>query len=98
MFSAGWGIPISPMTLMVTVGGITRRPAVEHGVLVARELLPLTLSFDHSVIDGAPAARFATTLRAFLEACTVLDDDGERGEPRSHRRPDLKAVVGTLEP
>ena len=82
MFGTGWGIPISPMTLMVTVGGITRRPAVERGVLVERELLPLTLSFDHSVIDGAPAARFAATLGAILEGCAVLDDDGQTRKDR----------------
>jgi hypothetical protein len=63
MFGAGgWGIPLSPMTLMVTVGGIVRRPAVVDDALVEHELLPLTLSFDHAVVDGAPAARFAATL------------------------------------
>lgn len=77
MFGPGWGIPISPMTLMVTVGGITRRPAVERGGLVEREFLPLTLSLDHSVIDGAPAARFAATFGAILESCAVLDGDGQ---------------------
>ena len=98
MFGTGWGIPISPMTLMVTVGGISRRPALESDVLVEREFLPLTLSFDHSVIDGAPGARFATTFGAFLEACTVLDDDGLKEELASHRQSDRhEAVVGTSE-
>ena len=36
----GWGIPLSPMTLMVTVGGIVRRPALIDGELVEREMLP----------------------------------------------------------
>jgi pyruvate/2-oxoglutarate dehydrogenase complex dihydrolipoamide acyltransferase (E2) component len=38
-----------------------------------REYLPLTLSFDHMVVDGAPAARFATRLRGILEAESRLD-------------------------
>lgn len=75
MFDAGgWGIPLSPMTLMVTVGGIVRRPALIDGALVDRQLLPLTLSFDHAVVDGAPAARFAATLRQLFESAEALYD------------------------
>ncbi len=33
----------------------------------------LTLSFDHSVVDGAPAARFAATLRELLESGSVIE-------------------------
>lgn len=74
MFGAGlaWGIPISPMTLMVTVGSIGVRPAIVDQELREREVLALTLSFDHSVIDGAPAARFAATLRDLLEQGSVI--------------------------
>jgi pyruvate/2-oxoglutarate dehydrogenase complex dihydrolipoamide acyltransferase (E2) component len=72
----GWGIPLSPMTLMVTVGGIVRRPALIDGGLVEREMLPLTLSFDHAVVDGAPAARFTATLRQLFEAADVLREHG----------------------
>ena len=59
MFSrgGGWAIPITPLTLVATVG-IVDRPVVRDGRIVARPMLPLTLSFDHAVIDGAPAARF----------------------------------------
>ena len=37
---------------------------VHEGRIVARPMLPLTLSFYHAVIDGAPAARFTESLRA----------------------------------
>lgn len=67
MFGSGWGIPISPLTVMVTVGGVGHRPAVVDDRLVERDVLPLTLSFDHTVVDGAPAARFAATLVQHLE-------------------------------
>ena len=76
MFDAGgWGIPLSPMTLMVTVGGIVARPAFVDGDLQERQLLPLTLSFDHAVVDGAPAARFAATLRRLFDTAAALDDE-----------------------
>ena len=36
-------------------------------------MLPLTLSFDHALIDGAPAARFTETLRVLVESAATLD-------------------------
>jgi pyruvate/2-oxoglutarate dehydrogenase complex dihydrolipoamide acyltransferase (E2) component len=43
--------------------------------VVPREFVDLTLSFDHDVVDGAPAARFAARLRELLESASVLDAD-----------------------
>lgn len=74
----GWGIPIAPPTLMVTAGGVTRKPRFVDGVLSNRELLSLTLSFDHAVVDGAPAARFASRLTELIEAAAGLDETGAR--------------------
>ena len=74
MFSGAWGwaVPLAPLTLIVTVGGVMDRPVVRDGVVVARPLLPLTLTFDHAVVDGAPAARFIETLRELTETAAVL--------------------------
>lgn len=77
MFGSGWGIPLSPMTLMVTVGGTILRPVLQDGQLENHVFLPLTLSFDHSAIDGAPAARFATSFRHALETGSVFDEEIE---------------------
>jgi pyruvate/2-oxoglutarate dehydrogenase complex dihydrolipoamide acyltransferase (E2) component len=77
MFGAGWGIPLSPLTLMVTVGGSTNRAVLTDGRPESREYLPVTLSFDHSVIDGAPATRFATRFRHLLETAAVLHQETE---------------------
>jgi len=75
MFSSGWGwaIPLAPLTVIATVGGIVDRAVVREGRVVARPMMPLTLSFDHAVIDGAPAARFAATFRALIESAAALD-------------------------
>ena len=47
---------------------------VRDGQIVVRPMLPLTLSFDHAVIDGAPAARFTETLRELVESAAVLHE------------------------
>jgi pyruvate/2-oxoglutarate dehydrogenase complex dihydrolipoamide acyltransferase (E2) component len=63
----GWGIPITPTPLMVTVGGIGTRPVLNDGKIENREHLSLTISVDHDIIDGAPAARFVERLRELIE-------------------------------
>jgi len=39
-----------------------------------REFLAVTASFDHDIVDGAPAARFARRLREIVEGAEVLRD------------------------
>ena len=72
---AGWGIPIAPPTaLMVTVGGIAEKPGVVDGTIAIRDYLSLTISFDHDIIDGAPAVRFTQRLKELIESGYGLFD------------------------
>jgi pyruvate dehydrogenase E2 component (dihydrolipoamide acetyltransferase) len=57
----------TPEAAILGVGAIRREPAVYEGKIVARDLVMLSLTFDHRVVDGAPAARFLQTLREMLE-------------------------------
>jgi hypothetical protein len=70
----GWGIPIASHTLNVTVGGIVIRPLVTPGGLEEREYLCLTVSFDHDIIDGAPAARFLQGFKGIIEQGEALKE------------------------
>jgi pyruvate/2-oxoglutarate dehydrogenase complex dihydrolipoamide acyltransferase (E2) component len=55
---AGWGIPpSSPSICWITVGGIGRKQE-DVDRESAMEYLNLTVSFDHNMMDAAPAARF----------------------------------------
>ena len=54
-------------TLGVTLGGIVQKPALAGDQIKAREFLSVTLSFDHNIVDGAPAARFAQHFKELLE-------------------------------
>lgn len=69
MFGDGgfWGIPVPNHTLQITLGGIAEKPGVVDGQIAIREYLSLTISFDHDVIDGAPATRFAQRLKELIE-------------------------------
>ena len=70
MFGKGafWGIPITEHTLDLTLGGIAEKPGVVNGQIAIREYLSVTLSFDHTIIDGAPAARFTQRLKELIES------------------------------
>ena len=62
--AASWFIPISSATVLVTVGGIKKN----MGMGKVAELLHLTVSFNHDIIDGAPAARFTKRLIEIIES------------------------------
>jgi pyruvate/2-oxoglutarate dehydrogenase complex dihydrolipoamide acyltransferase (E2) component len=63
----GWGIPVAEHTLMITLGGIAEKPGVVDGQIAIRDYLCMTLSFNHDLIDGAPAARFTERLKELIE-------------------------------
>jgi pyruvate dehydrogenase E2 component (dihydrolipoamide acetyltransferase) len=56
-----------PQSAVLGVGRIVREPAVVEDKVVPRDRMTLSLTFDHRVVDGAPAARFLDTLRGFVE-------------------------------
>jgi pyruvate/2-oxoglutarate dehydrogenase complex dihydrolipoamide acyltransferase (E2) component len=71
---AAWGIPPALPTLMITVGGIGEKPVLVDGQIVMRDSLSLTISFDHDIIDGAPATRFTEQLKELIESGYGLFD------------------------
>ncbi len=56
-----------PESAILGVGAIRREPVAIGDRLEARHLMTLSLTFDHRVLDGAPAARFLAALRGYLE-------------------------------
>jgi pyruvate dehydrogenase E2 component (dihydrolipoamide acetyltransferase) len=56
-----------PESAILGVGRIADKPVVRDGAIVARTMCTLSLSFDHRVVDGAPAAAFLARLAELLE-------------------------------
>jgi pyruvate/2-oxoglutarate dehydrogenase complex dihydrolipoamide acyltransferase (E2) component len=74
MFTGG-GFAIASPTLastLVVVGGLSRRPRVVDDEIAVRDVLDLTVTIDHNVVDGAPATRFGADLRHRIE-CPAAD-------------------------
>jgi hypothetical protein len=84
---AGWGIPPAGPTLTIIVGGIGEKPGVVDGHIAMRDYLSMTISFDHDIIDGAPAARFhPTAQRSDRERLWSFRLHGRVGAGRSGSR------------
>lgn len=61
-----------PETAILATGRIRETPVVRDGQVVIRSIMPLSLSFDHRVIDGALAARFVNMIMKFLQDPALL--------------------------
>jgi pyruvate/2-oxoglutarate dehydrogenase complex dihydrolipoamide acyltransferase (E2) component len=73
---AGWGIPpSSPSICWITVGGIGPKREDVDGQIAIRDYLSLTVSMDHNMVDGAPAARFTERLKELIESGYGLIDE-----------------------
>ncbi|MBW2146306.1 MAG: 2-oxo acid dehydrogenase subunit E2 [Deltaproteobacteria bacterium] len=64
-----FGVPIinHPEVAILGMGRIQEKPIVVDGKIEIRKILPLSLSFDHRVVDGAETARFLNTVIDHLE-------------------------------
>ncbi|RME77588.1 2-oxo acid dehydrogenase subunit E2 [Candidatus Woesearchaeota archaeon] len=56
-----------PQSAILGLGRATEQPVVKEGKIYARLILPFSITFDHRIVDGAEAARFANTLKEYLE-------------------------------
>jgi pyruvate dehydrogenase E2 component (dihydrolipoamide acetyltransferase) len=56
-----------PEAAILAVGAMTPKPVVREGEVVVRQMMRVTMSCDHRVIDGATGARFLQTFKKLLE-------------------------------
>ena len=61
-----------PEVAIVGVNRMVERPMLRNGQVVARQLMNLSSSFDHRVVDGMDAAQFIQAIRALLETPALL--------------------------
>jgi pyruvate/2-oxoglutarate dehydrogenase complex dihydrolipoamide acyltransferase (E2) component len=65
----GWAIGMGgPIATLIIVGGITKKPGVVDDLIQIREYLHITVTVDHSIVDGSPLVRFISRLTALLES------------------------------
>ena len=72
---SGWALPVPNHTLQLTLGGLAEKPGVVRRKIEVREYQSVTITFDHDVIDGAPAARFMQRLKKLVESGDGLDEE-----------------------
>jgi pyruvate/2-oxoglutarate dehydrogenase complex dihydrolipoamide acyltransferase (E2) component len=60
-------VPFSRCPIVLLVGEITDKPVVRDGVVVARPILPIGVTFDHRLMDGFQAAKMAARFKRLME-------------------------------
>ncbi len=61
-----------PQCAILGVGRIIEKPVIRDGQVVVRKMAVLSLSFDHRLVDGAPAARFLQQVKRLVERPHLL--------------------------
>ncbi|SFS96338.1 2-oxo acid dehydrogenase subunit E2 [Halostagnicola kamekurae] len=61
-----------PEAGILALGSLKERPWAEDGEVVARETLPISMSVDHRIVDGAEAARFTNEVKRYLNDPELL--------------------------
>jgi pyruvate dehydrogenase E2 component (dihydrolipoamide acetyltransferase) len=76
---ASYGTPIinHPEVAIVGLGKIEDRPVVRSGQIAIRKIMPLSLAFDHRVIDGVEAGRFLGVVIQHLEDPNLMLIEGK---------------------
>jgi pyruvate dehydrogenase E2 component (dihydrolipoamide acetyltransferase) len=63
----GTSLIVPPEVAIVGFGRVEEKAVVRDGKVVARPMMPMSITFDHRVIDGEAGLSFALTLRALIE-------------------------------
>ncbi|RLI43157.1 2-oxo acid dehydrogenase subunit E2, partial [Candidatus Bathyarchaeota archaeon] len=74
MFGVDTFTPIinPPETAILGVGRIVEKPVVVNKEIIVKPIMQLSLSFDHRVVDGAPAAQFLQKIKEIIESSESL--------------------------
>ena len=61
-----------PQSAILGVGRIVSKPVDVGGQVGLRQMMALSLSFDHRIVDGGPAARFLQRVKQLIERPMAL--------------------------
>ncbi len=62
----------TPESGILALGAITKTPVVVGDEIVIRPIMSMTLTYDHRIVDGAPAAQFLGRVKQYVEEPTLM--------------------------
>jgi pyruvate dehydrogenase E2 component (dihydrolipoamide acetyltransferase) len=79
VIGASYGTPIInyPEVGILGIGKIEDRPVVHDGQIMIRKIMPLSLAFDHRIVDGVEAARFLNVVIDHLKDPNLILLEGK---------------------
>ena len=71
----GWSTPLVPLpqAAILGTGRIESKPVVRNGAIVIRAMLPISLTWDHRIVNGVPVGQFLEAFTDLLEHPEKLD-------------------------
>lgn len=71
---ANYGVPVinHPESAIIGIGMIEKKPVVVDNEIVIRDIMPVSISFDHRIIDGGDAGRFLLRVKELLTDPVLL--------------------------
>jgi pyruvate dehydrogenase E2 component (dihydrolipoamide acetyltransferase) len=61
-----------PDSCILAIGAVMQKPVVKNGQIIPGNIMKVTLSCDHRVVDGATGSRFLQTFKALMENPVVM--------------------------
>jgi pyruvate dehydrogenase E2 component (dihydrolipoamide acetyltransferase) len=62
----------TPESGILAIGAIQKTPVVIGDEIVVRPIMSMTLTYDHRIIDGAPAAEFLGRVKKYVETPSLM--------------------------
>lgn len=67
-------LPASNLPIVLIMGKVEKKPVVRDGEIVIRDILPLTATLDHRIVDGAQGGKLAKGIDHYLQNPELLDE------------------------
>ena len=101
MFGIRFGMPVINLSepILVFIGAVEDRPIVDHGQVVVRPMMTLSIAYDHRVTDGVGAAKFTRSLKNCLESRVwgpESEEEGQKVKGKSQNAQDSEAQSSVL--
>lgn len=71
---SGWALPVTMHSTTFAIGAIVKKPVFIDNEFIPRDILHVTLVFNHDVVDGAPAVKFSNRMQEIMSSAYDLDD------------------------
>lgn len=76
--------PFAHVPMIVMIGRMGKKPVVDDGRIVVKEMLPITVTIDHRFMDGKTGGSMAKLFRKYIADPRLMDEDADEAGSKKH--------------